>query len=125
MKKQRIIGYDGYCNLCSWTVQWVIRNDPKRKFAFRPLQDPSLLRKLEEYALVPSRENDTVILILDGRIFQRSAAVLRIAARLRFPWPLAAVFFIVPAFIRDPLYNMVARNRKKWFGERSSCYIPD
>ena len=60
---------------------------------------------------------ETVVLMLKGKRYERSSAVLRIALHLRFPWPLLGIFFLVPARIRDSLYDLVARNRKKWFGE--------
>jgi predicted DCC family thiol-disulfide oxidoreductase YuxK len=67
---------------------------------------------------------DSVILQIKGRRYERSSAVLRIAVRLRFPWPLLGFFFIVPTFIRDIVYNLVARNRRQWFGRHSACKIP-
>jgi len=115
MKKSRIISYDGYCNLCSATVRWVIRNDRRKRFRFQALEDGIEGNDLEA---------KTVVLDVNGGIYLRSAAVLRIAMRLRFPWPLLGIFFLVPPFIRDAVYNLVARNRKRWFGTRSTCYIP-
>jgi len=111
MKQSRIIRYDGYCHLCSATVRWVIRRDRKKRFSFRPLENGG-------------SESDTVLLEEDGKLYERSTAVLRIASGLPFPWPLLGVFFLVPRKIRDALYDWVARNRKRWFGTRSTCYIP-
>ncbi len=67
----------------------------------------------------------TVKLIQGHKVYDRSTAVLRIACGLRFPWPLMGIFLLIPSFMRDPVYNMVARNRKRWFGERTTCYLPD
>ena len=111
MKRSGIIRYDGYCQLCSATVRWVIRRDRKKRFSFRPLEDGA-------------SDSDTVLLEEDGKLYERSTAVLRIASGLPFPWPLLGVFFLIPRRIRDALYDWVARNRKKWFGTRSTCYIP-
>ncbi len=111
MKQDRIIRYDGYCNLCSATVRWVIRRDRKKRFSFRALGNGG-------------SEYDTVLLELNGKTYQRSTAVLRIATGLPFPWPLLGVLFLVPRKIRDALYDWVAGKRKKWFGTRSTCYIP-
>jgi predicted DCC family thiol-disulfide oxidoreductase YuxK len=77
-----------------------------------------------EYPVKETRTTETVLLVIGGKHFERSSAVLQIAIRLRFPWPLLGFFFVLPRFIRDPLYDLVARNRKRWFGERATCYIP-
>jgi predicted DCC family thiol-disulfide oxidoreductase YuxK len=111
MQRERLVIYDGYCNLCSRTVQWVVRNDPRERFTFRPFGK-------EEGG------SDTVLLTENGKQYNRSTAVLRIAMGLRFPWPLLGALLSVPRFLRDPLYNLVARNRKRWFGTRDSCYLP-
>ena len=139
MEEKWIVMYDGYCNLCSRTVQWIIRNDRKKRFTFEPLKQqnhvlppPDLQNSPIQNPYTqesPTRnspiQGDTLILSLDEKIYVRSAAVLKIAARLRFPWPLLGVFLVVPRFVRDLLYKVVARNRRRWFGERSTCYIPD
>ena len=110
MNLNGMILYDGYCNLCSRTVQWVIRNDRAGRFTFEPL---------------PGDENQrSVVLVSGGKRYERSAAAIRIALGLRFPWPLAGILFVVPRFLRDPVYDWVARNRKRWFGTRDTCYVP-
>ena len=115
MKGSHIIRYDGYCKLCSATVGWVIRNDRKKLFSFQALGDGDEGSGLG---------NDTVVLQADGILYLKSTAVLLIAKKLRFPWPLLGVLWLVPRFIRDAVYDLVARNRKRWFGTRSTCYIP-
>ncbi len=117
MVREGLVLYDGYCNLCSRTVQWIIRNDPGKRFTFTPLPEQPPEGANASYG-------DTVLLELGGKVYDRSAAVLRIAVRLRFPWPLLGLFFVIPRFIRDPFYRVVARNRKRWFGKRSTCYVP-
>jgi predicted DCC family thiol-disulfide oxidoreductase YuxK len=104
-----LILYDGHCRLCSSSVNWIVHNDVHKQFSFKALQ---------------YRDYPSVVLILKGKHYERSSAVLRIALHLRFPWPLLGIFFLVPPAIRDSLYRMVARNRKKWFGEHLHCYIP-
>ena len=118
--------YDGYCNLCSSSVRWIVRNDRKKRFNYIPLQDDRARTMLEETAGPgPDRKGiDSVVLVAGDKVFFRSAAALRIASRLRFPWPLLTVFFLVPAPARDWLYDLVARNRKRWFGQRETCYLP-
>jgi len=110
MKRGGTILYDGYCNLCSRTVKRVIRNDPSSRFSFEPLPQEV--------------EAESVVLLTGGRRYEKSTAALRIALGLRFPWPLLGIFFLVPRFLRDPVYAWVARNRKRWFGTRDTCYIP-
>ena len=126
MNEQWYILYDGYCNLCSGSVQWVLRNDPGRRFSYIPLQDDRARKLLEGLPdLSPEKKGiDSVVLVKGGRAYFRSAAALRIASRLRFPWPLLSVFFVVPPPLRDWVYDLVARNRKRWFGERDTCYLP-
>lgn len=109
MKVPILVLYDGHCRLCSSSVKWIMRNDVHKRFSFKALQ---------------LRDDPTVVLILKGKRYERSSAVLRIALRLRFPWPLLGIFFLVPPMIRDSVYTLVARNRKKWFGEHLDCYIP-
>lgn len=117
MEEGLIILYDGYCNLCSHSVQWIIRNDRRARFTYKALQEEGHPGTLEE-------TNDTVQLLMAGKRYERSTAALMIAVRLRFPWPMLGILFIVPPFVRDALYKLVAKNRKRWFGERSTCYIP-
>lgn len=116
MEERMIILYDGYCHLCSRSVQWIIRNDRKARFTFKPLQDEDLPGMLEQ-------AGDTLQLIMAGKRYERSTAVLMIAVRLRFPWPLLGILYIVPPFIRDALYMLVARMRNV-FGSRNTCYMP-
>jgi len=123
-----IVFYDGHCRLCSRSVRWVIRNDRSKRFTYSALPAPGrsgLDGKNEAAACTVNRtgEVDSVLLFLDGRWYERSSAVLQIALRLRFPWPLLGLFYIVPRFLRDALYNLVARNRKRWFGEHEACFI--
>ena len=130
MDKRWIILYDGYCNLCSSAVQWIVRNDPKRRFTFVPLQHAGgwkELQKVHPGRVVGSKarfSEDTVLLWMEGKLYSRSTAALRIAMKLRFPWPVLGIFLLVPKFIRDPVYNLVARNRIRWFGRRHTCYLP-
>ncbi|MBN2697368.1 MAG: DUF393 domain-containing protein [Bacteroidales bacterium] len=119
-----IIFFDGYCNLCSGSARFVMRNDRKRRFRLIPLQGREAVRLLEPFS---RREDlpDSILLLQDGKLYTRSAAVLRIARKLRFPWFFAVILLVVPPFIRNPVYNWIAGNRKKWFGERTVCFLPD
>jgi predicted DCC family thiol-disulfide oxidoreductase YuxK len=107
--------FDGVCNLCNGFVRFVISRDPSAHFRFAAL----LLD-----AGVTSPLPDSVVLVEDGRVHVRSAAVLRVARGLRFPWPLAYAGIVVPRFIRDRVYDVVAAHRYRWFGRRDVCMIP-
>ena len=67
---------------------------------------------------------DSIVLVDDGRLYVRSTAALRIARRLRFPWPILWVFMAVPRPLRDWVYDVIARHRYGWFGKRDSCMVP-
>lgn len=118
-----MILFDGVCNLCNGFVMFVIARDPGARFKFGPLQSPAAERLLGDVA---SRDRwpDSVVLVENGRVWTRSAAALRIARGLTFPWPLAYAFVAVPRPIRDWIYDLVARRRYHWFGKRDVCMMP-
>ena len=118
-----VVVFDGVCNLCNGFVQFVIPRDPRGRFRFAALQSQAAARLMAEAGATPG-ESDTVVLIDDGRAFFRSSAALRIARRLRFPWPLLYVLVVVPRPIRDWVYDLIARNRYRWFGQRDQCLVP-
>ncbi len=118
-----VIYFDGVCNLCNGFVQFIIRNDPGRRFRFAALQSARGQTEREVLGDAPDQLG-TVILRIGDRRYTESEAALQIARRLRFPWPLLYAGKIVPRFIRDPIYRWVARNRYRWFGQRDSCMIP-
>jgi predicted DCC family thiol-disulfide oxidoreductase YuxK len=118
-----VVLFDGVCNLCNAFVRFVIPRDPRGYFRFAALQSDAANRLMAEAAWA-SGEADTVILIENRRAFIRSAAALRIARRLRFPWPLVCALVVVPRPLRDWVYDLVARNRLRWFGRRDVCMVP-
>ena len=118
-----LILFDGLCNLCSGSVQFVVEHDPAGRFQFASLQSASGRRVLREHGVAePGLE--TMVLVEDGRVFTRSTAALRIARRLPFPWPLVAALMVVPRPLRDWVYGVVARYRYRWFGKLDHCMIP-
>ena len=124
-----IVCFDGDCNLCNGFVQFVIPRDPTGRFRFAPLKSEIAIRLLHEsgahdMAHRADLDTDSVVLIERGRSFVRSAAVLRIARGLGFPWRLAYGLIVVPRPLRDWAYDVVARNRLRWFGERDACRLP-
>lgn len=120
---EHVVLFDGVCNLCNGFVQFIIRNDPAGRFHFGALQSAGAQALLAGSPLDPAAL-DTVIYVRRGQVLTRSSAALHILRGLRSPWPLAAVFFIVPGPVRDAVYRWVARNRYRWFGKRESCMLP-
>jgi predicted DCC family thiol-disulfide oxidoreductase YuxK len=118
-----VILFDGVCNLCNGFVRFVIARDPAAHFRFGPLQSEAAQRLVGAQRM-PEPLPDSIVLVEDGRVWTESSAALRVLRRLRFPWPLAVVFLLVPPPVRDRVYRMVARNRYRWFGRRDVCMVP-
>ena len=118
-----VVLFDGVCNLCNGFVRFVIPRDPRGYFQFATLGSAAAARVLGERG-GPTPGADSLVLVEGGRAYIRSAAALRIARRLRFPWSLAYGLTIVPRPLRDWIYDFVARNRYRWFGRRDACMLP-
>lgn len=118
-----VVLFDGVCNLCAGTVQFVIGRDPAQHFRFASLQSPAAARLLAE-AGVTAPLPDSIVLVDDAGVHVRSAAALRIAHHLRFPWNLSSAFLVVPRPLRDWAYDLVARHRYGWFGRQDICMVP-
>lgn len=121
-----VVLFDGVCHLCQGAVKFIIRRDPERRFRFASLQSEAgerILQGSRRPDISPDRIN-TIVLYQNGVYYTRSSAALRIAKGLRFPWPLAFGFIIVPRFIRDAVYRIVAANRYRWFGKDETCLVP-
>jgi predicted DCC family thiol-disulfide oxidoreductase YuxK len=118
-----IVLFDGVCNLCNASVQFLLRRDRERRFRFAALQSAAGRTLLERYGL-PTDSLSTIVVLEGGRARVQSAAALLLARRLPWPWPLLAVFTILPRPLRDALYAFVARHRYRWFGRTESCMLP-
>lgn len=116
-----IVLFDGVCNLCSKSVQFIIKRDPHNQFLFASLQSEMGKSLLEKHHL---SEVDSVVLIKDDMYYIESDAALEICRHLSSGWKLLAILKGIPSFIRDPLYRFVARNRYRWFGKQDSCMLP-
>jgi predicted DCC family thiol-disulfide oxidoreductase YuxK len=119
-----VVLFDGGCNLCNGFVQFVILRDPAGYFRFAALQSPAAARVMKDAGVVTPAGADSVVLVTGGRAFTRSAAALRIVRRLEWPWPLAFGLIAIPRPIRDRIYDLIARNRVRWFGQRDTCLFP-
>jgi predicted DCC family thiol-disulfide oxidoreductase YuxK len=122
-KRNPVVLFDGVCNLCSGAVQFIIKHDPQQKFRFASLQSKFGRKILQDFHL-PSNELNSFILLDNGKIYTRSTGALRLARQLKGAWSLLYAFIIVPRFIRDAVYRLIARNRYKWFGKKEICWLP-
>jgi predicted DCC family thiol-disulfide oxidoreductase YuxK len=121
-KSKSIILFDGYCNLCSWSVQFVINRDKKNKFKFASLQSDFGKKLLFENNL-PESDFNSLVLYENGKIYTQSTGALKIARSLSGLWSICYVAIILPKFLRDIIYNWIAKNRYKWFGKKETCYL--
>ena len=118
-----IILFDGVCNFCNGSVNFIIARDPESYFKFAPLQSDVGARLLSENG-VDRIETDSVVLIEDGRVYTHSTAALRIARRLTGAWSWFYYLVYVPRFLRDGAYKLFARYRYALFGQKDECMLP-
>ncbi|WP_428427855.1 thiol-disulfide oxidoreductase DCC family protein [Pararhizobium sp.] len=118
-----IIVFDGECIFCSGWVNFVLRHDRQGRYRFITAQSPLGEALYRHYGL-DSRNYETNILLDAGIAYLKSEGSFRMAAGLGFPWTLACVFRVIPRRIRDPLYEVVARNRYRIAGRRNNCFVP-
>jgi predicted DCC family thiol-disulfide oxidoreductase YuxK len=118
-----VILFDGVCNLCNSSVQFIITHDPRGRFRFSALQSEFGQSQLTRYGLNKERLL-SVVLLINNKAHDKSRAALEIARRLSGLWPLMYTFIIVPPFIRDFVYDWISKNRYKWFGRQDECMIP-
>jgi predicted DCC family thiol-disulfide oxidoreductase YuxK len=123
MKLQPVILFDGVCNFCNGAVNFVIKRDKKAVIQFAPLQSEKGRLYMRQFSL-PEKDIKTFLLIEDNKAYTRSTAVLKVCRYLGGWWPLCYGFIIIPQFIRDGVYNVVAKNRYKWFGQKDQCMVP-
>lgn len=122
---KQLILFDGVCNLCNSSVLYVIKRDEKDKFLFAPLQSAIGKTIIDKFNIDTSK-TDSILLYNPEKnsLTHKSTAALLIAKQLTFPTNLLSVFLVIPAFIRNWVYNFIAKNRYKWYGKKESCMIP-
>ncbi|GAB3913961.1 DUF393 domain-containing protein [Larkinella knui] len=118
-----IIVFDGVCTLCNSAVNFIIDHDPQNRFRFVALQSKTGRELLSRYPPAGGPV-DSIVLIKEGRSYVKSDAALAIARQLSGAWPGLAVFRILPRFLRDFGYDLIARNRYRFFGREDACRIP-
>lgn len=123
MQSQHIILFDGVCNLCNRSVQYVVKHDPEAIFKFAWLQSDTGKKLMADYQLT-SNDMNSFVLIQDGKVYTRSTAALKVAKQLKGFIRVLYIFMIVPAFIRDAVYKLIANNRYHWFGKHDQCMAP-
>ncbi|HBO30877.1 MAG TPA: thiol-disulfide oxidoreductase [Leeuwenhoekiella sp.] len=121
--KDKIILFDGVCNLCNGAINFIIKHDPKGIFKFASLQGETGKQLLAQHNIDP-QETDSIVLIDNDQVSVKSSAALRIAKNLNQGYPLLFGFMIIPTFIRNGVYDFIAANRYKWFGKKESCMLP-
>jgi len=122
MSEKQLILFDGVCNFCNGSVNFIIKRDPSEKFVFAPIQSVLGQVMVDKYEL--ESKPDTIALIANGQCYIMSDAALTVARQMSGLWPLMRIFFIVPKKVRDFLYVVFGRNRYRWFGKRDHCAVP-
>ncbi|WP_136481210.1 thiol-disulfide oxidoreductase DCC family protein [Cognatitamlana onchidii] len=124
-KDKHLVLFDGVCNLCNSSIQFIIKHDKQQHFRFAPLQGKTGQALIKTFN-IDTAKTDSILLYSPktNDITYKSSAALKIAQNLNFPINMLAVFLILPAFLRNVVYDFIAKNRYKWFGKKESCMIP-
>lgn len=118
-----VILFDGICTFCNFWVNFAIKYDPKKRIKFAPFQSNAGQLLLSQHHIAIESIN-SVILIENGKVFTQSSAALRICKYLSGLWKIFYGLLIIPKFLRDFFYNIIARHRYRWFGKKESCMVP-
>ncbi len=122
--EKSILLFDGVCNLCSGLVQFVLSNEKDSNINFAALQSKIGKQLLKDFK-VKKKGLENIVFIENGKVYEKSSAVLKIVKHLKMPWNLASTFTIVPQFLSDGIYDLVAKNRYRMFGKKDECWIPE
>ena len=118
-----VVLFDGVCNYCNAMVNFLIRQDKKKKYLFATLQSNFGQQVLRQWNL-PVDSFDSFLVLDKGNLYSKSTAALRLYNQLPWYWKWTQLFWIFPKFLRDAAYNIIAKNRYKWFGKKDECMIP-
>lgn len=122
--KTYIVLFDGVCNLCNSTVQFIIKRDTHNQFKFSSLQSEYGQNFLKERNLASSDFQSIILYEPEVAYYTKSTAALKIAQNLGFPYNLLSVFLLIPSFIRDWIYSLISKYRYHLFGKKDSCMVP-
>lgn len=123
MNDNPVILFDGVCNFCNSAINFTIKRNTKADIRFAPMQSEAGQKLLQQYNL-PVDDMESFVFIENSVAYKQSTAGLKVCRHLRGLWPLCYGLIIVPKFIRDGIYNRIAKNRYKWFGVQQACMIP-
>ena len=118
-----VVLFDGVCNYCNAMINFIIRQDKKKKYLFATLQSEFGQRTLQQWTL-PVNSFDSFLVLDKGNLYSKSTAALRLYNQLPWYWKWTQLFWLFPKFLRDAIYNVIATNRYKWFGKRNECMVP-
>jgi predicted DCC family thiol-disulfide oxidoreductase YuxK len=118
-----IMIFDGVCNLCTHSVQFILKHECEPRIQFMPVQSPAGARLLREFGF-STDDISTFVLVSDGKIYVKTAAAILIAKHLKGPWSLLRALWLFPRPMRDWVYDIIARKRYAWFGRASTCMVP-
>jgi predicted DCC family thiol-disulfide oxidoreductase YuxK len=116
-ENQSIVLFDGVCNLCNSAVRFIIKRDKEKTFKLAPLQS-SFSEDLNQQFHFKQPLLNSIILIENNKVYYKSTAVLRVVKKLNGPIKILYIFIIIPPFIRDAVYMVIAKNRYRWFGKK-------
>ena len=119
-----IILFDGICNLCVYSVQFIINRDSEDVFRFASIQSQIGQKFIKNYS-IDIKKNDSIILINDIKVKYRSTAFLSIVTQFKGLWKITFIFYLIPTFILDILYNFIAKRRYNLFGKKNQCIVPN
>lgn len=120
-----VVLFDGVCNLCNGAVQFILDHDRTKVLRFASLQSDRGQALLRAHGIpIPEGDPESIVLIQDGHAYERSTAALQIAAHLTAPWSWIRICLVVPRFVRDLVYKLIAKNRYRVFGKTNECRVP-
>lgn len=122
---RHIVLFDGVCNLCNASVQFLLKRDKKQRLHFASLQSDAAADLLRRHNYPQGADLNSIVFLDGNKVYTESTAVLRICRHLGFPWNWMQAFLIVPVPVRDAVYRWIARNRYRWFGKKDQCMLPE
>lgn len=123
MKERKIILFDGVCNLCNSSVNFIIDRDKSNQFKFASLQSEAGKSFLRSFN-IENVKLETLFFLYGNKCYDQSTAVLKVVKYFPGLWKLFYIFIIIPKPLRDFFYKIIAKNRYKWFGKKDSCRVP-
>ncbi|MBN9398552.1 MAG: DUF393 domain-containing protein ['Candidatus Kapabacteria' thiocyanatum] len=117
-----IVVFDGVCTLCNHSVDFLMRHDRTESLMFTSFQSEAGRTLLARHGI--DHAPTTIYVVENDRIYTESTGILRLCRYLDWPWRAGTVLLVIPAFVRNIVYRIVARNRYRWFGERDTCRLP-